>query len=115
MQAGKDYPLEIADLLKIKSPKAHLTGPFVVVHLDTKDRWAIVAADWNKEPRLAIRWFYGKSGQPFSRQSTWLVIPPQLNTAILNTLTIPSNNRKLLDDYLVNQITGEELKTQYQY
>lgn len=117
MIAGKHFDLsKKEEILRINSPKAHLGGPYVVVHVDEKDRWAVVALKWNNKPRLAIRWFYDTAGQPFSRQSTWFVIPPQLNTAIINTLPILSHNRKVLNDFLGSeQGDDNKLKTNFLY
>ena len=76
---GKSYPLEDAEILKINSPRSSVKGPYKVVLKNTKERWAIVVFDWEGDPRLGMRWFWGNGGNPFSSgNGTWLVIPPSL-------------------------------------
>lgn len=114
MKAGENFNLQNKEsILQINSPKRYVSGPYVVVHVETGKRWAIVAMDWREEPCLAIRWFHGTGGQPFSRQSTWLVIPNQLNKAILDSLSINPTYRKHLDNFLLGVETGKQLEKEY--
>ena len=97
-----------SEILKICSPKASVGGPYVVVFKNITERWAIVALDWDKQPRLGIRWFWGNGGNPFSSANpTWLVIPSDLTNSILNGLPLDYEFRKKLDRFLSKEIDGE--------
>ena len=96
-------------ILSIKSPKRFVGGPYTVVYKHTVERWAIVALDWDSKPRLGIRWFWDNSGNPFSRQPTWLVIPPTLSNSTLNGLPLDHKFRDKLDQYLAGKIHGDDL------
>ena len=108
---GIEFKLDEDDtILQINSPKNVLTGPYVVVYKHLKERWAIVAFDWENEPRLGIRWFWGNGGNPFSSgHGTWLVIPPSLSKSILSGLPLDHNFNTKLDDFLSGKITGDQL------
>ncbi len=111
IKAGITYPLNVRDILKIKSPTKDVDGPYVVVYIDTVERWAIVALDYAGHPRLGIRWFRSTCGVPQSRAtSTWFIIPPVLNAAVLNSLGLTSKDNAILDDYLRGAINGDVLK-----
>jgi hypothetical protein len=100
-----------ADILQIQSPANSVGGPYLVVHKDLTDRWAIVAMDWDKEPRLGIRWFWGNGGNPFSSaHPVWLVIPPMLNNGILSGLALTTGQSKKINDFLGGKISGNDLK-----
>lgn len=93
-------------------------GPYVVVIRDVPERWIIVAFDWNKEPALGIRWFYGRNGHPNSRgYATWLVIPGRLYEPVMADLEAQgdlSNRRRiLLNRFLYHGMPGDELRNQY--
>ncbi len=109
--AGKNFKIDDdKEILKINSPRVSVGGPYVVVYKDIIERWAIVALDWEKEPRLGIRWFWGNAGNPFSTgHPTWLIIPPKLVISILNGLPIEFQFRKRLEDYLCGKVDGKEL------
>ena len=109
---GEKFELENDDkILEIKSPKNMVGGPYVVIYKDIKERWAIVAMDWDGKRRLGIRWFYGNKGYPNSRgNATWLVIPPNLTEIILAGLQLEHKFSGKIDEYLTGNITGEELK-----
>ena len=63
-----------------------------------------------QEPRLGIRWFWGNSGNPCSTgYPTWLVIPPLLNSSILNGLDLDHTFAGKINDYLEGKIEGEDL------
>lgn len=103
MIAGQNFPIQKNDeILKIKSPRNRLCGPYVVVTKDINKRWAIVALRWdNNRNGLGIRWFHGRAGNPFSRQSTWLIIPEELQEGVINLLQSNTNKtalRKFLNE-----------------
>ena len=103
MIAGQAFPIQSNDeILKIKSPQSRLSGPYVVVIKNVNKRWAIVALRWdNNRNGLGIRWFHGQAGNPFSRQSTWLIIPEELQEGVINLLQSDTNKnalRKFLND-----------------
>jgi len=99
------------EILKIDSPRANLSGPYTVVYKDVDERWAIVTLDWDEEPRLGIRWFYGNSGTPSSRGfGTWLVIPPSLSKNVLSGLPINHAFSRGVEDFLCSKLTGPQLK-----
>ncbi len=107
---GQNYSLEDAAILKIKSPKTSVKGPYRVVFKNIEERWAIVAFDWDDQPRLGIRWFWGNGGNPFSSgNGTWLVVPPSLSKNILSGLPLDHTFAGRLDDFLCGKITGVEL------
>ena len=100
-----------ADILQIQSPRPSVDGPYVVVYKDLTDRWAIVALDWDEEPRLGIRWFWGNGGTPFSSaHPIWLVIPPILSKSILLGLVIENELSMKIDDFLSGKISGKDLQ-----
>ena len=109
---GEDFPLKENDkILEINSPRNSVGGPYVVVFKNVDERWAIVAMDWDKEPRLGIRWFWGGGGNPFSSSHPiWLVIPPSLSRNILSGLPINHSFSTKIDDYLSGKIKGSKLK-----
>ena len=49
--AGNNFLLSNSNILNINSPTRNVTGPYAVVHTDQNDRWAIVALDWDNDPR----------------------------------------------------------------
>ena len=75
---GEDLNMKDNDeeILKINSPKNCLDGPYEVIYKNIEERWAIVSLDWENEPRLGIRWFWGTSGNPISTgHPTWFILP----------------------------------------
>jgi hypothetical protein len=111
VKAGSSYPLNVHDILKINSPTKHVDGPYVVVYIDTAERWAIVALSYGGNPRLGIRWFSSTCGVPQSSAiSTWFIIPPVLNIAILNSLGLSPNDNATLNNFLNGNINGDVLK-----
>ena len=109
--SGEDFNLENDEaILKINSPQRSLKGPYAVVYKNTEERWAIVAMNWNGEPNLGIRWFWGKSGNPISRSyPTWFIIPSMLRNEILNSLPLDSLFRDNLNRFLMGEISGNQL------
>ena len=109
---GESYPLDSdAKILKINSPKESVEGPYAVVFKSIEEeRWAIIAFDWDGNPRLGIRWFHGNIGHPFSSgHGTWLVIPPLLSKSILSGLPLDRVFAGQLDAFLCGIISGKEL------
>ena len=97
-------------ILGINSPKCSIGGPYVVVFKNIEERWAIVAMDWDDEPRLGIRWFWKNAGNPFSSSHpTWFVIPSQLNNSILNELPLDHTFKMKIGKFLTGDIKGNEL------
>ncbi len=109
---GESFDLENDNsLLQINSPRENLSGPYVVVFKNIKERWAIVAIEWDKKPRLGMRWFWGNGGAPFSSgHGIWLVIPPALSKNVLIGLPIDHGFAGKIDDFLRGKINGEQLK-----
>ncbi len=109
--AGENFPLhDDSRILEINSPQNSVGGPYVVVYKNMEERWAIVALDWDEEPCLGIRWFWGSSGNPISTTyAIWLVIPNLLKTPILSALPLDTRFRKKLDDFLTGKIQGTDL------
>ncbi len=126
--AGEDFTLESdEEILKINSPqkneknekKPYVEGPYVVVFKDIPNRWAIVALKWDGKPRLGIRWFWSKYGEPKSHynennkdifHATWLMIPESLTKNILSGLPIDHKFSGKLEDFLCGKIEGDEIK-----
>lgn len=106
--AGENFPLyDDARILEINSPQSSVGGPYTVVYKDLEERWAIVALDWDGEPCLGIRWFWGSAGNPISTTyAIWLVIPNLLTKHILSALPIDANFSKKIDDFLTGKIRG---------
>ena len=97
-------------ILKINSPKCSVGGPYKVVYKNINERWVIIAFDWEKQPRLGIRWFWGNGGNPFSSaHATWLVIPTELNIAILNGLPLDTKFRNRIELFLNGSISGKDI------
>ena len=109
--AGENFPLyDDARILEINSPQNSVGGPYIVVYKDLEERWAIVALDWDGEPCLGIRWFWGSAGNPISTTyAIWLVIPNLLRKHILSALPIDTNLSKKIDDFLAGKIRGTSL------
>ncbi len=110
--SGENFDLgNDSKILSINSPQNSVGGPYVVVYKNLDERWAIVAMDWDEEPRLGIRWFWGNGGNPFSSANPiWLVVPPSLSRNMLSGLPLDHIFSGKLDDYLTGKITGTKLK-----
>ena len=113
--SGENFQLDDdSKILEIKSPKKNVGGPYVVVFKSLDERWAIVALDWDKAPRLGIRWFWGNGGNPFSSANPiWLVIPPSLSKSVLSGLPLDHKFYGRLEEYLTGKISGIELAKFY--
>ncbi len=99
------------DILSINAPKEHVEGPYVVVFKDEENQWAIVAVDWEKEPRLGIRWFWPPYGYPnLGKTRTWFHLPQELTNAILNGLPVHHSKLVLVQKYLAGEIDGPTLQ-----
>ncbi|WP_374363082.1 hypothetical protein [Cloacibacterium sp.] len=109
--AGQTFDLtNDTNILNLRSPKISVGGPYVVIFKNLEERWAIVAMDWDQEPRLAIRWFWGNGGNPFSSGNpTWLVIPSSLANSVLNGLPLDFKFYSKIVDFLAGKINGAEI------
>jgi hypothetical protein len=112
---GKKFNLENeSEILKIKSPKKSVTkGPFCIVFKDDdeKERWAIVALEWENEPRLGMRWFWSSNGFPArGKHALWMVIPPKLAIIILDGLSDDNVFKSKIIQFLNSKISGNQLK-----
>lgn len=109
---GQDFNLENDDrILEINSPKVSVGGPYSVVFKSIEDRFAVVALDWDGNPKLAIRWFWNKNGNPSSRgYATWFVIPSMLLNAVLNGFPLDFEYRDKVNRFLAGEIDGHSLK-----
>ena len=98
------------EILKINSPRDNVGGPYIVVYKCIKARWAIVAMEWDDDPRLGIRWFWGKQGHPVStHHPVWFVVPPQLSKSILAGLPLKHAFGSKVDKFLAGDISGNDL------
>jgi hypothetical protein len=113
--AGESFDLENnSKILSINSPQKRVGGPYMVVYKDLDARWAIVALDWDGEPKLGMRWFWSNAGNPLSRaQPTWFIIPSEITGSILGGLSIDYKIKGEIEDFLRGKISGEELKLRY--
>jgi hypothetical protein len=112
MWAGESFfdKANDSDILKINSPKNKVRGPYAVVYKNTTSKWALCALHWENKLQLGIRYFWGKAGMPVSRwHSTWLVVPTELTTTILNGLPLDAKFRSKIDDFLSGKIDGKDL------
>lgn len=109
--AGENFDLtNDNNILSLNSPKASVGGPYRIVYKNLEERWVIVAMDWNEEPRLAMRWFWGNGGNPFSSGNpTWLVIPSSLSNSILNGLPLDFMFYSRIVDFLAGKTHGNQL------
>lgn len=109
--AGETFDLtDDNNILSLRSPKASIGGPYRVVFKNIEERWVIVAIEWNNEPRLAMRWFWGNGGNPFSSGNpTWLVIPNSLSNSTLNGLPLDFKLHSKLVDFLAGKIAGNQI------
>jgi hypothetical protein len=116
--AGIGFPMEEnVEILGIDSPRKNVVGPWLVVHKDLSERWAIVVLHWQSvpdkdpEPCLGIRWFYGNQGTPSVRTyATWLIIPKELTDNVLDKLPLPPQHRHKVNEILLGKYTLDELK-----
>ena len=93
----------------------------MVVHVDEKEEWAIVALRFYPmgkrrkgppgNPSLGMRWLGPtKKGMPLSTgHPVWFIIPIQLTTSILSGLPLGHMERAALDDFLSDKIEEDEL------
>lgn len=109
--SGEDFDLNVdKEILGLASPRESVGGPYVVVYKNLEQRWAIVALDWDNEPRLGIRWFWGNAGNPFSSgHPTWFVVPSPLSRAVLSGLPLQHSFQRRVDDFLAGSISGGAL------
>jgi hypothetical protein len=101
------------NILSVNSPLGRVGGPYVVIHKDVKERWALVAMAFDDNPTLGMRWFWGSGGSPFARQATWFIIPKDLHNSMLDRLCSSVSMKQQVVDFLCNKIPGKELKSFY--
>jgi len=108
--SGENFNLNNDNLvLQINSPKNKCGGPYKVVFKDLVNRWAIVALDWENEPRLGIRWFWDKSGNPLSTgHPIWFIMPTELYKTTLDGLPLEYSARNEIEDFLKGKIKGHQ-------
>ena len=107
--SGEGFDLnDNENILNINTPKNKLGGPYSVVYKNTENRWVIVALDWDGEPRLGIRWFWGNSGSPTSRgYPSWFIVPDELTKMILAGLPLNHKYSTRIDQFLNGDISGD--------
>jgi len=92
------------EILSVVSPKTGeyaIVGPYIVIKKDTTERWAIVALDFNNEPRLGIRWFTDNNGSPTSRSyPVWFLLPTNLYSIILDGLNLDKKFKEIITLFL---------------
>lgn len=99
-----------ANILALKSPKKSVGGPYKVIYKNIEERWAIVAMEWDGNPCLGMRWFWGGGGNPFSNANPiWLVIPDSLSNSILNGLPLNFKFYSKVNDFLAGKIPGYDI------
>jgi hypothetical protein len=97
-------------ILAINSPKDSVKGPYSVVFRSLEERYAIVALDWNGEPSLGIRWFWGNKGNPISTgHPIWFIYPSSLTFNLLNGLPITHGFRNKIDRFLSGELSASAL------
>ena len=127
--AGEGFCMSDERILEINSPrpdpndpnKPSVTGgPYVVVHKNPDERWAIVAFDWEGGPNLGFRWFYGNHGHPQTvGTARWEVIPTLLSQVLLNGLAaqglLSDERRKKVEAFLAGpgKLSGKQLKASW--
>lgn len=101
------------NILAINSPESMVEGPYLVIHKDAEQRYALVALDWNGEPGIGIRWFWESVGNPQSSGfPTWTVLPGDLYRTLHNHFPLDAKKAHHVDKFLRGEITGEQLRDQ---
>lgn len=99
-----------SEILAMNSPRRLVGGPYVVVR--STEYWAVVALDYDKEPRLGIRWIDDEIGTPQSHGfPTWFIVPPDLNKMFIGGLQVEAKRACAICDFLNGKIDGETLKS----
>lgn len=100
------------DILSINSPESMVGGPYLVIHKDAEQGYALVALNWNEEPKIGIRWFGGDVGNPQSSgYPTWTILPEDLYRALHNRFPLNTKHAYHVDKFFISEITGEQLKS----
>lgn len=109
-------------ILAVNAPQANVDGPYIVVHKDCDELWAIVALKWSdqdwEKPTLGVRWFpppsedQGTGGFPsgMGGNAVWFIIPDALHKGILASLPLDVPTYTHIMQFLAGEITGEELQ-----
>lgn len=102
------------DILSINSPRGKVDGPYLVIHKNADQRYALVALDWDGEPRIGIRWFWESVGNPQSRSvPTWTILPDDLYRALQTHFPLNVRRAHYVDKFLAGEITGKQLKDSF--
>lgn len=109
--AGEKFDMSLnSNILALNSPRKSVGGPYKVVYKNEQERWAIVAMDWEGQPCLGMRWFWGGGGNPFSNaKPIWLVIPDSLSNSVLNGLPLNFKFYSSVMDFLAGKIAGNQI------
>jgi len=101
------------DILSINSPESMVGGPYLVMHKNPEQRYALVALDWNGEPKIGIRWFWESVGNPQSSGfPTWTILPDDLYRTLHNHFPLDAKNACHVNKFIVGDMTGEQLRDQ---
>jgi hypothetical protein len=97
-------------------------GPYAVIckgpngAANPEAYWAIVALDWNNEPRLAIRYFgtfdypNGPRQKDGKKQKQWFILPEMIQSLV--TTKLPQTLGNIVNDFLNGKIDGNSLSEQ---
>jgi len=98
------------DILSINSPRDRVGGPYLVIHKNAEQRYALVALDWDGEPKIGIRWFWESIGNPQSRSlPTWTVLPDDLYRVLQTHFPLNVRRAHYVGKFLAGEITGGQL------
>jgi len=112
-KGGEECDFTDDHILSINSPESAVGGPYLVIHRDAKQRYALVALDWGGEPSIGIRWFWGDVGNPHSRGfPTWTVLPNDLYRTLQKHFPLNVKNAHHVEKFLIGEIAGEQLRSQ---
>ena len=77
-----------------------------VIAIDNTEKWALAGLIFDDTPHLGIRWFNCQNGYPVSG---WFIIPKSLDCAILSSLTLSIENKKLIEYFLCGNKTFTDI------
>ena len=97
-------------IMRVASPKDKVEGPFMIIWKTCN--WAIVALNYDGNPRLGIRWFIGENGVQQSRgMATWFILPEEICGSVIAGLPLHPKKKKTIEDFLIGAIQGDKLKS----
>lgn len=114
------------EIFDCKSPKDKVDGPYAIVHISEEEwAWVVVALDWVKNPKLAIRWFNDGSdwhkGYPIAHcpkcndkapaTPLWVNLPETFYETCLQFAD--PNKAADIKQFLAKKMTGTELKAKH--